>query len=680
MDTNLNNHVLDDNPGNGSTTGPTEYKYRAIVEQSSDGIVLIDHDGTVIEWNDAQERIMGIAREHALGRPIWNVIKKCAVEETCISLEQIREYVIQVLQTGESPWLNRFVEYQVQRPDGTYPTIQAIAFPVQTESGYMLGAITRDVTAVRQAENTVRRSEQKFRSLIEQSRDGICLIDEDGIMLEWNSANEQITLLKRQNVIGRVIWDVLTKLHPSNTKGSITVEHVQNAISVLLTGSPPVAQDYVMLIERSDGTRRYIETSLFPITMDGKKLMGAATRDVTAHKMAEDALKHSENTLRSVIEQTHDGVCLINMDGIIVEWNRGYEEISSLPRDQVLGRYMWDVVYGLMVSEHKTPGKREQQEHLLRRILAMPFSEWTQPVLDRLDEVEVQRPDGTRRYLHMTIFPIQTDQATLICAMSRDVTDQKQADKQQLELGLERERVALLHNIISDVSHDLMTPLSTVKTSLYMLENLHPSDAQSKHLGKINTQIKLLHKLLDDMLFMSRLDALKASDFKLRSSDANALVSQVVTEYDSAASLSGQTLTFNNEGRLPATLLDEHKMVRALSNLLNNAVEHTPPGGTITVSTGVLGDTILIDVANTGEAISEQDLPHIFDRFYRGEKHRPVDGGSGLGLSIARTIIEGHHGHIEVLNNATGGCVFRITLPIREPDTDSLCQIMEGLG
>jgi len=168
----------------------SEEKFRSIVEQSSDGIVLADEQGTIIEWNPGQERITGLSRAEVLGRPVWDVQFRMAANDrdTPAVHERVKAGVLKLLETGQSEWLDRLEEAMIKRTDGARRAIQAAVFPIKTGKGFMTGAISRDITECKQAEDALRKSEEKYRALFETAKDAIFLSDESGKFVDVNQA------------------------------------------------------------------------------------------------------------------------------------------------------------------------------------------------------------------------------------------------------------------------------------------------------------------------------------------------------------------------------------------------------------------------------------------------------------------------------------------------------------
>ncbi len=149
----------------------SEAKFRNIVEQSADGIVLTDEDGRVVEWNEGQEQITGLSRDEALGRPLWEVQMQAAPEEN--RTPEKRAFVRAMLQdfyeSGQAPWLDKLSESTIQRPDGSLRFVQTIIFSIPTEKGFKAGSITRDVTERKRSEEALKRHAEELEILVSVS-------------------------------------------------------------------------------------------------------------------------------------------------------------------------------------------------------------------------------------------------------------------------------------------------------------------------------------------------------------------------------------------------------------------------------------------------------------------------------------------------------------------------------
>jgi signal transduction histidine kinase len=239
----------------------------------------------------------------------------------------------------------------------------------------------------------------------------------------------------------------------------------------------------------------------------------------------------------------------------------------------------------------------------------------------------------------------------------------------QLAAGaMERERQEQLRReLIAAVSHDLRTPLASLRAMTEALADQVVDDpaTMARYYETMRAQIGQLTELIEDLFSLSRYDA-GATDLDLQPIDPGQLIDDVLAGHSPQAAAKGVALQSRVEPGTGPALAAPQQITRVLDNLLVNALRHTPPGGQITVAAADLPSTglIRIEVADTGEGIAPEDLPHVFERFYRGEKSRSrASGGAGLGLAIARSIVAAHGGTITITSAPGQGACVRFTLP-----------------
>lgn len=243
-----------------------------------------------------------------------------------------------------------------------------------------------------------------------------------------------------------------------------------------------------------------------------------------------------------------------------------------------------------------------------------------------------------------------------------DITSRKQAEQHKADLDAEKERMQLLAEFVENASHDLKTPLATINTSLYILRKTSDIEKREMHLTTIEKQVRRLTKIVEGLLLLSRLD--RGYLFSFKQVDINRLLHNLVIKSDNLIRAKELTIHLDYERDLPIVLADERELDRVFSNLLLNAVQHTLAGGTITLQTEYDESSVLVTVKDTGFGIPPEELPNIFNRFYRTERARPSDTGTaGLGLAIAKKIVEAHGGKIEAQSVVGKGTTFTVTLP-----------------
>jgi signal transduction histidine kinase len=223
----------------------------------------------------------------------------------------------------------------------------------------------------------------------------------------------------------------------------------------------------------------------------------------------------------------------------------------------------------------------------------------------------------------------------------------------------------LRRNLVADVAHELRTPLSNVQGYLEAIRDrvVRPNAATIRSL---NEETALLSRLVDEL---QELSLAEAGELKLlyQAEDIAKLVKQAVVSWQPQVTAKEISLSLDLPDNLPLVKIDRQRVNEVLYNLLENAVAHTYKGGAINIAAANQSDWVEVCVSDTGEGIPAEDLPNIFERFYRVDKSRArATGGSGLGLTIAKRLVEAHGGRIEVQSKLGKGSSFSFTLPIAE--------------
>lgn len=221
----------------------------------------------------------------------------------------------------------------------------------------------------------------------------------------------------------------------------------------------------------------------------------------------------------------------------------------------------------------------------------------------------------------------------------------------------------LRRNMVADAAHELRTPLSNIRGYLEAIrDGIKKPDSDT--IRSLDEEASSLSRLVDDLQELSLADA---GELKLicRKEDISKLIDEAVAALQPQAAAKGLMLAVSPPKKLPLVNIDSHRIKQVLHNLLENAMAHTSRGGSVTVEAWQQGSQIRVSVVDTGEGIPAKDLPNIFERFYRVDKSRTrATGGSGLGLTIAKRLVEAHGGRIEVQSKLRKGSRFTFTLPL----------------
>lgn len=345
-------------------------------------------------------------------------------------------------------------------------------------------------------------------------------------------------------------------------------------------------------------------------------------------------LYDEKERIETILASVGDGVIFTNLKGHIQTVNRAFERLSGLSAEQVKGQNLFEI----LAEENESSKIAVMRETLARDEI------WSGELVGR-------RVDGSQYNVQFTIAPVHGRQGETIgyVGSQSDITRQKELDRMK-------------DTFISDVSHELRTPITSISLYLELLKSA-PLERQKRYLDVVKDQSDVLTKLVEDILDLSRLTASKTRPLTFSDVDLNSLVEQVVTAHMAMAESAGLELIFELDPGLPLLRAEQNQIARLITNLLTNAIRYTPEGE-VRVKTVYNHDKIGLIVQDTGIGIEAEDIPHLFERFFRGRNVRQSDiHGTGLGLSIVKEIVDFHGGEIEIESQIGKGTTFKVWLP-----------------
>ena len=232
----------------------------------------------------------------------------------------------------------------------------------------------------------------------------------------------------------------------------------------------------------------------------------------------------------------------------------------------------------------------------------------------------------------------------------------------------EREMEKARRDLVAAVSHDLRTPLAATRALIEALADGVAADpeVESRYLSSASRELEHLSRLVDDLFELARIDA-GVLELILEEASLHDMISDTISSFQPQADQHGVHLLGEVSGDVDPVLANPPRLQRVLHNLVSNALRHTPEEGTITVRAKPEGDVVRVEVSDTGEGIAAEDLPRVFERSFRDERSRTRPGrdgtpSAGLGLAIARGLVEAHGGAMEVESAPGRGARFRFTL------------------
>ena len=641
----------------------SEKKYRSLLEFNHEilknaaiGIIRMDTEMRIQYENPELERIIGLptdtARSRAMGMDIRKIpgIQGAGLVPHLDDLQKGKEIILETAFTSIY---------------GKKTFVRITGSPIR-EKNRVVGSVllVEDISERKQSEQALHESEERYRAVIETTDTGYMVLDEQGRVVDANLNYVRLTGHSSvAEILGRQVveWTAPHDLE-------------RNRDAVLKCFAEGCVQNLEIDYRHPDGTIVPVEINANVVqTMNGKRIV-TLCRDITERKQTRDALAASEERYRSLAEASHDMIFIIGEEGVVEYVNEFASRQFGLRQELIVGMHM-----GSLFSTDVA----ERQYKSISRVIASGIPGY------------IESPSGFpggERWLGTWLVPLRdkTGRSTSVMGVSRDITDRIQVDQalkeysERLEEMVE-ERTAELRDalqkvqmadqlkseFIANVNHELRTPLTNL-VLYHQILRADPAVKTQERLDVIGREIQRLRILIEDMLKISHLDTGQAV-FRPMPQDLNRIIKTLVSDRSTIAEESGITLTIELEPSLPSVWLDEAMVVQVISNLMTNAMNYTPAGGQVHISTRRLEDRmgksgVAFTVQDTGPGVSQEDLPHLFERFYRGKAgHAAGVPGTGLGLAIVKEVVERHHGRIDVGNVVDGhGAVFTVWLPVEQ--------------
>jgi PAS domain S-box-containing protein len=434
--------------------------------------------------------------------------------------------------------------------------------------------------------------------------------------------------------------------------------------------------NHTLLIAR-DGVERPIDDSAAPIRDVQGHLLGTVLvfRDITARRQADLTREH----LAAIVESSDDAIIGQTLDGRITSWNRGAEYLYGYTASEAIGQ---------SIALLCPPEISDEIPALLERLARG----------ERIAHYETQRvrKDGTRLDVSLTISPIResTGRIVGVSKIARDITERKRldaalqqayatleqrveertaaltaanealhreiAERQRLEREARRaEHFALLGRLAAGVSHELRNPLGAIFLHVDLMEEEMRSPSPESHediaqtLGEIRTNLARVNDIVQDYLSLARVTQMERTP-----QDLGAAVQAWVEEWQGPARAHGVALQLEGLADLGTVYCHPSSLRRVVLNLIQNALDAMPQGGTLTVAGASTTTHVQLQVRDTGSGIPPEQLPQLFEPLYTTKAE-----GTGLGLYIVQQIVAAHGGEVTVHSCVGQGSTFTLTLP-----------------
>ncbi|MFX0077447.1 MAG: PAS domain S-box protein [Candidatus Hermodarchaeota archaeon] len=628
----------------------SEEKFRTIAEQSLMGVIILQ-EGNIKYANRITEEITGFPLQEILEWKDTDWMKRVYPEDLPIILERIRQrdagevtgginapYRL-ITKSGEMKWVLGYSH--------TISYLGKIA---------ILGAII-DINEWMKSEQKLKESEEKFRTITEQIFLGI-VIFQDGQIKYANEAVSKIVEFSNQELMEFSTEEIFNVIHPEDRRRAL--ERYQKIIAGRKDVKP---YDTFKMITKS-GKNKWIESFDKLIPYGGKAAILTVFLDRTEQKESGQKLKESEERYRNLFEKAIVGILVSRRNRIILCNEQESKLFGYKSSSDLIGRRASEIIH-----EDDFPKLVEIAENI------MAGNPMEHPIIFR-----GIRSDGKQTFIEALAIKFPFIAEDCILSYNIDVTERELAQQKlkQSEQRLRDSNKLLLEtdnmrrNLIKSVSHELRTPVAVLTQAIRNIEDYGvkmPENMRKQAMKIISRNIRVLDDLIEDLLLASRIED-KRITLKWESYNPISILNEVLTQMD--PQIKAKKMKIDIQSNEDIELLGDIKRISQIFRILiDNALKYSFEESTINIEAinyykGKFNpqsiDGMLIQFQYFGRGIKKNDLPQLFDQYFRSKDVEDIPG-TGLGLTLAKRLIELHEGAIYVESEYGKGSIFSVFLP-----------------
>lgn len=614
----------------------SEEKFRNIAEQSFMGILVIQ-DGLFKYFNEKATQTNGYSIDEIRNWKSNEFGKIIHPEDRDFVMEQAAKK-----QTGDPNVVNNY-QTRIIRKDGEIRWLDIFSKTINYEGSTADLVVNIDITDKIEAEQRLRESEEKFRTLFEIAPASITMLDLNGNIIINNQKFRDLHGMQNPEFLeGRNIRDFFSKSDLPKLKESIKLS---------LEGKPRGLNTYTMLKE--DGTEFLAEAISSGIKDKNGEVIGliGVAQDITDREKAAQELRESEEKFRTIAEQSFMGVLIIQEDK--VEYvNKALLDIFEFSENDIENWSKLDLTK--LIDKEDLQYLRDYRNKLRQE----------EPNIKPYYSYKVFTKSGKKKWIDQFSKEINFKGRPAELVTIMDITEKKEAEQELVKLN------SLKSELMRRTSHELKTPLVSIKGYADLLLSVHKENLDDYVLAsvvEIKQGCERLESLIQDILNTAELES-GAVQIKKVEEDLSFFIKLSVRELRGLARLRNITVTSKIKNKL-TTSFEPEQLHQVISNLINNAIKYTPPDGTIEIESEVNDGYITVSVKDSGIGITEEEKDRLFTQFGKIERYGQgldiISEGSGLGLYISKKVIELHGGKIWVESQGRNkGSTFHFSLPI----------------
>jgi PAS domain S-box-containing protein len=610
----------------------SEEKYRKLIDQSPDGIFIIDINGKFLSVNKGMIQNLKYSNEEFLSKNIWDIVPKDYLI--------LHENRLSRILSGEN--INEPAEYLIKGKDGREFFVEVLSTPY-FENNKIIGlqGIARDITDRKRAEELLRESEERYRKVVNISPEAI-IIHSDGKIVFVNSASLQI--LGASNFDDLLGKSAIEFVHPDDR------DFVGKRISEIIksgNSSPWVEERFIKM----DGSIIYVETIGTPTTYHGKTAVQVIIRDISERKLAEEALRVSEKDFHSLAESMPQIVWVTRADGWNIYFNQRWVDYTGLTLEESYG-HGWNV-----------PFHPDDQQRAWNAWQNATKNNATYSINCRL-----RRSDGEYYWWLVRGVPLINESGEIIkwfgtCTDIEDIMQTEETLRKAKEHAEESDR--LKSAFLANMSHEIRTPMNGILGFADLLkEPKLTREEHQKFISIIEKSGARMLNIINDIVDISKIES-GQMEVSISEININEQIEYIYTFFKPEVEGKGMQINFQNTLPSKEAIIntDKEKIYAILSNLVKNAIKYCD-SGTIEIGYNLKDKYLEFFVKDTGIGIPKDRQEAIFERFIQADiaDIRALQG-AGLGLSISKAYAEILGGKIWVESEEGKGSVFYFTIP-----------------
>jgi PAS domain S-box-containing protein len=629
-----------------------------LIENSLDCIMVSDKNGNITKVNRYFLELLGYHEEEVIGKHVMEctpMLEEGSFECTTGELLEIgREFIddankkIEIL--IDEGKVTNWEAYYFRKDKKVVPIEQNIVCLYNRE-GERTGAVAiiREITERRKAEKELRETKDFLEKIIENSKDGILVVDAMGNILSCNAAIEQMSGFGKEKIIRKHASELI--IDDKEIRSKI----LEKTSELFEKGFATYDAKY----KSKEGKYLDVEcTSSMIANEKGEYIAGVSIiRDISERRMAEREIREGKEFLEKIIQGSKDGILISDGKGYILSSNQAMEGMLGLSKDEIVGKHSSE----LLLDD---TSEREKVLEKMGEFFKKGFTSY---------ETRYKRKDGDCVDVECYLSMINDDQGNCIAGVSiiRDITERK---KMHLQL-LQSEKLRSLGELAGGVAHDFNNVLSAIlgRAQLLKMQFKPPPGKQEKRKSMLDLikSLEIIEKASSDGAETVR----RIQEFARRRSDdkdftqvnINELLDNVLeftaVRWRNEAEAKGIRIHIEKEfSTLPTTSGSAAELREVFTNIINNALDAMPQGGSIQIKTFKKNNHISIKIKDTGVGIPEDIRNRIFDPFFTTKGVQ----STGLGMSTSYGIINRHKGTISVDSNEGKGTTFTINIPISD--------------